>query len=95
MLAGVRARVGHWSTWRRIAYGLAVLPAAPILNGWRLYGGLRSRAPLVPVFLAALPLCVPLLLCTAVGESIGYLTGEGSAGKDMSYWESTAERSHP
>ena len=94
MLAGVRARVGGWSLVRRLIYAVGVLPGAPLINWWRLYGGLRGRAPLVPVFLAALPVCVPLSMCAAVGESLGYLFGEGSAGRDMSYWESTAVRSH-
>ena len=93
MLAGKRVRVGRWSWPRRIAYGIAVLPAAPAIGLWRLYGGLGGRAPLVPKFLGALPLCVPLRLGAAVGESLGYLFGEGSAGREMAYWESTAVRS--
>lgn len=92
MLAGIRARVGRWSLGRRLVYGFGVLPAAPLIGFCRLYGGLRGRAPLVPVFLAALPVVVPLFLCSAVGESLGYFFGEGSSGKDMSYWESTAVR---
>lgn len=95
MLAGVRARVGQWSWARRMVYGLGVLPAAPVISWWRLYGGLRGRAPLVPVFLAAIPVGVPLFICAAVGESLGYLFGEGSSGKDMSYWESNALRTQP
>ena len=93
MLAGVRARVGQWSIARRMMYAVGVLPGGPLINWWRLYGGLRGRGSLVPLFLAALPVCVPLSICAAVGESLGYLFGEGSAGRDMSYWESTAARS--
>lgn len=93
MLAGMRVRVGRWSMMRRLIYGLGVLPGAPVLGWWRLYGRLAGRAPLIPVFLAALPIVVPLTICSAVGESLGYLFGEGSSGKDMSYWESTAVRS--
>jgi len=93
MLAGIRARAGHWSWLRRIGYGIAVLPGAPAIALWRVYGSLRGRPSLVPLFLAALPLCVPIQLFAAVGESLGYLFGEGSAGRDMSYWESTAVRS--
>jgi hypothetical protein len=93
MLAGVRARVGRWSRARRLVYGLGVLAGAPVISGWRLYSGLRGRASLVPLFLSALPVVVLLLICTAVGESCGYLFGEGTADRDMSYWESTAVRS--
>jgi len=92
MLAATRARLQHWSQGRRLFYAAAVLGAAPPITLWRLYGGLRGRAPLVPLFLASAPFCVVMRLASAVGESLGYVAGEGGTAAAVDYWETVAVR---
>jgi hypothetical protein len=92
LLSGRRAHEQRWSRARRIAYGFAVLAAAPIIGMWRLYGQLGGRLVLAREFLAALPVCIAMTLASAAGESMGYLFGEGDAEREVHYWELVAER---
>ena len=93
LLSSRRAEVGGWGRGRRLFYGLAVLPAAPAIGLARLYWGLRGRSELAPEFLKSLPVCVATRCWAGLGESLGYLAGEGDADRHMHYWEAVAERS--
>ncbi len=95
LLAARRAELGRWSRGRRLFYGAAGLVGAPAIGMWRLYGGLRGRMTLLPLFLSALPVVVTMRLLTAVGESVGYVMGEGDTERELHYWETVAERSGP
>ena len=93
LLSSRRAHAGRWSLGRRIFYGLAVLPGAPAVGLWRLYGGLIHRRSLVRRFLAAMPVAVMVRVFAAFGESAGYLFGPADSAEELNYWESVAERS--
>ncbi len=95
LLAGRRAELGNWSRGRRVFYAAAGLVGAPAIGIWRLYGGLRGRTALVPLFIAALPVVLVMRVLTAVGESVGYFAGEGHSERELHYWETVAERSGP
>ena len=95
LLSARRADRQGWSHGRRMAYGVAVLGAAPVIGMWRRYRALVGRRELVPAFLAALPVCIVMALFAGVGESVGYLFGEGDAERAIHHWELVAERNGP
>ena len=92
LLAARRAEVLSWSRIRRIFYGLAVLPGAPVIAIARLILGLRGRASLWPAVMAAFPIYVLTRLWAAIGESLGYLLGQGSVERKLHRWELEVER---
>jgi glycosyltransferase involved in cell wall biosynthesis len=87
LLAVSRARSGRWSASRRIFYGLAVPLGAPLIKGFRLVRSLRSRPQLWRRTLAASPVIVATYYWSAIGESLGYLFGEGAAAREFNRWE--------
>jgi hypothetical protein len=92
LLAARRATLQSWGRFRRIVYGLATPASAPALGTMRLLLSLRGRESLIPVVLAGLPVYMLTHLWSAVGESLGYLFGEGTAEKDLNRWEIEFER---
>jgi hypothetical protein len=92
LLAGRRARLESWSALRRLGYGVAVLPGAPAIAAWRLLRSVRGRPWLIGPLLLSLPVQAATRLWAAVGESLGYLAGEGTAERDLQYWELARER---
>jgi hypothetical protein len=91
MLGANRARIGNWGWPQRLFYGLAVLPGAPLLKLMRMIRGLPGRG-LWGHFAMALPLTVVTYAWSAVGESIGYVFGEGNVGLAFQRYELDAER---
>ncbi len=87
LLATGRARTHSWGWGRRLLYGLAVPFAAPILKTLRLARSLRGRRVLLPAFIAASPVILITYCWSAVGESLGYLLGAGSAEWRFKWWE--------
>lgn len=92
LFAARRAALGGWSRSRRIFYGLAVLPGAPLVNTLRTALDLRRRWPLPLAFVASLPVLLATRCWAALGESCGYLFGEGGAEQDLQRWELEIER---
>jgi hypothetical protein len=66
----------HWSTLRRMAYA-AGAPLVPFVRLARLLADAIRRKP-AHVEWPLLPLVVIGLVASAAGESVGYLSGEGS-----------------
>lgn len=91
MLGANRATMGQWSLGRRLFYGVAVLPGAPFLKFMRLIRGLPGRG-LWGQFALALPMIFITHFWSAVGESLGYLFGEGNVGPAFQWYELDAER---
>jgi len=79
LLAASRVRTQSWGLPKRIAYGVGVLPGAPLLKLGRLLAGFRGRRSLWPALASALPVTLLCYACSAVGESMGYLFREGSS----------------
>lgn len=92
LLAVSRARSGRWSASRRIFYGLAVPLGAPLIKGFRLIRSLRSRPQLWSTTLAASPIIAVTYFWSAIGESLGYLFGEGAASREFNRWELETQR---
>jgi len=92
LLAARRADMKEFTALKRTLYGLAVLPGAPLINIGRLIRTASVNPELAGSLLAALPVCTATYLISAIGESLGYLRGEGSAERDTQYWETTSER---
>jgi len=63
-----------------------------LINIGRLLRTASVHPELAGSLLAALPVCTATYLISAIGESLGYLRGEGSAERDTQYWETTSER---
>jgi len=91
MLGANRASIGQWSLARRLFYGVAVLPGAPFLKMLRMIRGLPGRG-LWGHFAMALPVVVVTYVWSAIGESLGYLLGEGDVGLAFQWYELDAER---
>jgi hypothetical protein len=92
LLGARRAEVESWKNLKRIFYGLAVLPGAPLLAMVRLLLSLRDRASLWPAVITALPVYALTRFWAAVGESAGSLFGLGNAERAMHRWELEIER---
>jgi len=91
VLAANRAKFGDWGRSRRIFYSLAVLPGAPAIKLLRMIRGLPGRGQWA-LFFQSLPLIGVTFALSAIGESIGYLFGEGNAGKAFQWYELDAVR---
>jgi hypothetical protein len=92
LLAAARVHVDGWGWPRRIAYALMAPAAAPLLRVVRLARSLRGRRPLWTRALVAIPALSAIWSWAALGQSRGYLTGPGEAGRRMVRWELEAER---
>jgi Glycosyl transferase family 2 len=92
LLAARRAETKEFTVLKRTLYSLAVLPGAPFINVGRLIRTALVHPELAGAMLAALPVCTATYLISAIGESLGYLKGEGSAESDVQYWETVSER---
>jgi cellulose synthase/poly-beta-1,6-N-acetylglucosamine synthase-like glycosyltransferase len=91
LMSANRVRREHWTTRRRVLYGLAVPLAAPPLKLARLTRSMRGRG-LWRTFVRSLPLVAATYAWSAVGESRGYFTARGDEDA-LLHWEVAAERS--
>jgi hypothetical protein len=78
ILASRRARSLGWTRVHRIAHGLATPVVSPAVALWRLVGARGRTAGGGSVF-SYLPLVLLKDVASALGESVGYLIGEGSS----------------
>jgi hypothetical protein len=72
------ARSRHWSTARRLAYGVAA-PLIPPVRLARLTREMSRPGRARPGLWRVWPLLFVLLMLDALGEMVGYLTGAGEA----------------
>jgi hypothetical protein len=85
LFASARARYGRWSLGQRLVYGGAA-GLIPLVRLRRL--GAKARAALgVGRFLRLLPAVSAVLLVSAVGEMVGYLSGPGRSVQQLSLLE--------
>ncbi len=91
ILASKRMEAQRWSRTRRLGYGLATPIVSPCIAIWRLFSS-QTETPAewkyLPVVLAKGAAC-------ALGESVGYLFGAGSAEIDFVRWELHVARVRP
>ena len=92
LMATNRVDAQSWSTARRLVYGLAVPLATPALRFLRLLRSLKGRISLLPDVIAALPIILVAFHWAAMGESLGYLFGQGNSEQDFNRWELETER---
>ncbi len=92
LLAARRAESKKFSLPRRLFYGLAVIPGAPLINTARLVRAALMHPEMRRSLLPALPICTATYLISCFGESLGYLIGQGSSEEETIYWEAGAER---
>src|SRR6476619_6008722 len=72
----VRARALGWSARKRLVHGLTTPVVAPLLRlRWMISKRPDQRRPLLVCF----PVVFFSFLCSAIGESLGYLLGLGNA----------------
>ncbi len=95
VLASNRARINAWSIPLRLFYACGTPLVSPPI---RLHRLIKSFAfsPTSAERSISLSKTLPMLLITfawsAIGEALGYLLGEGRAGRDLFYWEVEAKR---
>jgi glycosyltransferase involved in cell wall biosynthesis len=80
-------RALRWGWGKRIFYGLAVPLGAPTIKMIRAMRSISLRRELWPSFAAALPIILTTHLWAALGESLGYLLGEGDSNPELNFWE--------
>jgi hypothetical protein len=85
LFASARARYGRWSLGQRLVYGGASV-LIPLVRLRRIWG--KAQANLgVGRFLRLLPTVGAVLLVTAVGEMVGYVSGPGQSMQRLSRLE--------
>lgn len=94
ILAAERARIEGWTPVRRALRAAWVIGAAPAARLAGLLGAARDRRIVVRA-VVLLPGIVLVYLAGALGESAGYLLGEGGARARFVYYESEAARARP
>jgi hypothetical protein len=82
-----RASTQNWGAPRRLFYGIAVLPAAPLLKWLRAARAMLPRRSLWAGWLASQPIILLTYAVSAVGESLGYLRGAGSSVERFDHFE--------
>jgi hypothetical protein len=92
LLAANRVHAQSWGKLKRIVYGIGTPLGAPTIKIARLLHSLRERRSLWRAFVTALPVLLPVYFWSAVGESLGYLFGQGSAEQDFNWYELKAKR---
>lgn len=93
MLAARRARSEGWSAGRRLLNALPAPLVATAIRMARIWRGAQGRRR--GEMLACLPAVMAICLSWALGESSGYLLGEGGAPERLAYWELEAVRAQP
>jgi hypothetical protein len=88
-----RAQTQKWSAWKRIAYGLATPAVSPLVALGRLMAARRRTQAEWGVFISYLPVVLAKSLSSALGESVGYLRGEGTSEAEFNKWELHVDRS--
>ncbi len=92
LLADRRATTQEWTPLRRVFYGLAALPAAPVIKLIRMVRQCGNDPEKRARLAASLPVVAITFAVSAVGESLGYLLGAGDAGRHFDWYELDAER---
>jgi hypothetical protein len=89
MQAARRAQSEHWSRARRLINALVAPPIATAVKLARIWRGSKDRRG---EFIRCLPPIAVFSLAWALGESAGYLFGEGRAAGRLVHWELDASR---
>jgi hypothetical protein len=89
MQAARRARSERWSRERRLINALVAPVVATAVKLARIWRGSKERRG---EFIGCLPLVAVFSLAWALGESGGYLFGEGRAAGRFVHWELDASR---
>ncbi|MEM6944155.1 MAG: hypothetical protein AAF565_10445 [Pseudomonadota bacterium] len=85
MFAASRAR--NWPLWKRIAWALS-FPAIVAIRCVRILAtALSSKRLRAQLPLTTYPMIVFLLLCSGIGEGIGYAIGDGGRRGDLAEYE--------
>jgi len=84
-MAAARAEREGWSGARRYAQGLATLPVAPVVRGYRLLRQVLKKPAQRKELLRALPELSAAFAAAASGEAMGYLAGVGDADRQLRY----------
>ena len=92
VLASHRARSRSWGSVRRWVYALGAPLGAPAIKMVRTLRILSRRPGMLMRFAAALPVVVPTLLWSAVGESLGYAFGAGRCKEEFEEYELNRSR---
>ena len=92
LLGARRAQTQEWNWSKRFFYGLATPLVAPVISIGRLVASLRHRRSLWGTFIEVLPVVCVKQISSALGETIGYLFGSGSAEADLSHIELNVAR---
>lgn len=92
LLAGHRTSTDAWSVVKRILYGVAVLPGAPVITAYRLIRSMGAGGPQWFEVVVSLPVYTVTRLWAAVGESLGTLAGAGKAAAILHDLEIDSER---
>jgi hypothetical protein len=83
IVGAVRAQVLGWSVWKRLVHGLATPFVAPCLRLNRMIGTVSKRPAQRQVLLVSFPIVFFSFLCSAIGESLGYLLGMGNSASQL------------
>lgn len=87
VLASKRVESQQWNRAKQLAYGVATPAVSPVIAVWRLFSS-RSETPSDwSSIVAYLPVILAKGVASALGESVGYLFGGGSAEIQFIKWE--------
>ncbi len=78
----LRSENGRWGIARRVLYAGGMV-LSPALHYWRTLRTLPRRPQLIPVFVASLPVSLPIYAAMSVSEAFGYLFGPGSSSEEF------------
>ncbi|HYN81312.1 MAG TPA: glycosyltransferase [Gemmatimonadaceae bacterium] len=92
LLAAKRAETQSWTRTRRLIHGIGAPLGSPAIRLGRLLIGLRGRSELWVTVALGLPVIAVEYLFDALGESLGYLFGAGTAERETLRWELETER---
>jgi len=83
VVGAVRARALEWNAWKRLVHGLATPLVAPLIQMRRLINAVSPRPEQRRTLLVSFPVVFFSFLCSAAGESLGYLLGMGKADSQL------------
>jgi len=83
VVGAVRARALGWNIGKRIVHGLATPFVAPLFQLRRLIAAVSTRPAQKQTLLVSFPVVFFSFLCSAAGESLGYLLGMGKADSQL------------
>jgi hypothetical protein len=85
LFASLRAQKQNWPVWRRLVY-IAGSPLIPLIRLYRVLQTIRQvgKGALLP---RVIPAILAGLLPHALGETVGYMVGQGRTAERYSYFE--------